>query len=116
MNRDRIDYVIGHAACVEPDLGERCWDAGSPAFLARHSARLGIAAAGDVLLVHAPGDDWVDSEEAVRFGEALQAAGLGRKIVTVTDGSCGAGGHNEVLHEEALADCLIKFVADPVLE
>ena len=100
------------AACFETRLEERCWDAGSPAFLARNSEQLGVAAASDVLLVHAPGDDWVDSNEAIRFAAALQVIGHGRKVIAVTDGSCGVGGHNEILGETALADCIIEFMRE----
>jgi pimeloyl-ACP methyl ester carboxylesterase len=102
------------AACVDAGLGERCWDAGSPTYLAENAADLGIKPAGDALLLHSPGDDWVDLADTVSFGGALEMAFPAIDVVTDTGGTCAGGQHNGVLREASLADCVINFVTGKV--
>ncbi len=101
---------LSPAACLDAQLGERCWDAGSPRYLVQHAAALGTAPVGDALVIHSPGDNWVDIAEATNFGAALSAAFPELDVVTVTDGSCATGQHNAPLTQTALADCIIDFV------
>ncbi len=103
------------AACVDGELGERCWDAGSPIYLAENSVDLGIKPAGDVLLIHSPGDDWADIADASNFGDALETAFPEIDVVIDTGGTCAVGQHNIVLRETALADCVISFVNERVI-
>jgi acetyl esterase/lipase len=98
-------------ACMDPLHGLPCWDVGSPTYLAQHGAALGIAPAGDVLIVHSPGDDWVDVAQSVEFAAAMGATFPAIEVVTSTDGGCATGQHNELLAEPALADCIVGFVA-----
>jgi len=100
------------AACSDAQLGERCWDAGSPAFLAENAVSLGIKPAGDALLIHSPGDDWADIADTRNFGDILKTAFPGMDVVTDTAGTCAINQHNFVLRETSLADCVIDFVID----
>lgn len=97
-------------ACVDTGLDRRCWDAGSPIYLANNAEDLGIKPTGDALLIHSVGDDWVDIDQARNFGSALGDAFPDIDVVTKTDGSCAIGQHNPVLDEASLADCVIEFV------
>lgn len=99
-------------ACGDAVLDKRCWDAGSPIYLAENAQDLGIKPVGDVLLIHSPGDDWVDIAEASNFGGVLYTAFPDIDVVTKTDGSCASGQHNAVLSETSMADCIIKFVVE----
>lgn len=98
-------------ACLDAQLGERCWDAGSPIYLAQNTVALGTVPVGDALLIHSPGDNWVDIAEATSFGASLSAAFPEIDVVTNTDGTCATGQHNDPLTQTALADCIIDFVA-----
>lgn len=98
------------AACMEETFGERCWDAGSPAFLVAHSERFEIKPAGSVLLIQSPGDNWVDGGETVRLGQALADTYPDLPVVVQATGACGMGSHNDVLTEVALADCIVAFM------
>jgi hypothetical protein len=93
-------------------LGERCWDAGSPIYLAENADELGIKPAGDALLIHSPGDDWADIADSRNFGDTLEAAFPGIDVVTETGGICAVAQHNLVLRETSLADCVIDFVIE----
>ena len=97
-------------ACIEVNSNERCWDAGSPVYLTKSAVSLGIVPAGDVLLIHSTGDDWVDIAEANNFGAVLKATFPQIDVVTRTGGNCTIGQHNDTLSETALADCIIEFV------
>ena len=103
------------AACIDAGLGERCWDAGSPRFLADNATRLGISPVGDALLVHSPGDDWVDIADTSNFGNALDAAFDGISVVTDDQGICASSQHNLMLLENSTADCIISFVNERAL-
>lgn len=96
--------------CTDAQFGLPCWDLGSPTYLANHAAELGLAAVGNALLIHSPTDDWVDIAEATSLGDALAAAFPERTVIVSNTGACAAGGHNELLAEPALADCLVSFV------
>ena len=100
------------AACIDAGLGERCWDAGSPIYLAENALDLGIKPAGDALLIHSPGDDWADIAESRNFGDTLETAFPGIDVVTETGGICAVKQHNSVLSETSLADCVINFVIE----
>lgn len=100
------------AACIDPALGERCWDAGSPIYLAENANGLGIKPAGDALLIHSPGDDWADIAQSRNFGDALETAFPGIDVVTETGGICAVRQHNFVHRETSLADCIIDFVIE----
>jgi acetyl esterase/lipase len=96
--------------CVDPQFERACWEVGSPTYLANHAAELGLTAVGNALLIHSPADDWVDIAEAASLGDALTAGFPDRTVIVSNDGACAAGGHNELLGEPALADCLASFV------
>ena len=98
------------AACIDSGLGERCWDAGSPIYLAENAYGLGIKPAGDALLIHSPGDDWADIAQSRNFGDTLEAVFPGIDVVTETGGICAVSQHNFVRRETSLADCVIDFV------
>jgi len=99
-------------ACFDAGLGERCWDAGSPIYLAENAEDLDIKPAGDALLIHSPGDDWADIAEAINFGSVLGVAFPDIDVVTKTDGNCATRQHNFTLGEASLADCVIEFVIE----
>ncbi|PRP99609.1 alpha/beta hydrolase fold protein [Enhygromyxa salina] len=97
--------------CTDQTYARPCWDVGSPRYLADHLDDLSLAAAGDALIIHSPGDDWVDVAEATTFGIALDAAAPERSVITSVDGTCASGQHNDVLGDPALASCIVNFVA-----
>ena len=70
---------------------------GSPRVLAQNAAKLGVSAVGNALVIHSPGDDWVDVGETTAFGKAFAAAFPGKAIVVETGGKCATG--------EALTTC-----------
>jgi acetyl esterase/lipase len=96
--------------CMDAQFGGACWELGSPTYLANHAAELNLAAVGNALMIHSPTDDWVDIAEATSLGDALTAAFPDRTVIVSNTGVCAAGGHNELLAEPALADCLTSFV------
>ncbi len=98
-------------ACVEAGTKDPCWDEGSPRVLAERAGKLGAAPAGNALVIHSPGDDWVDVGEATAFGKAFAAAFPGKGIVVETGGKCATGEHNDVLSEASLAGCIVRFIA-----
>ena len=55
------------------DLSSQSWTAGSPVSLATG----GLAAAGPMLLIHSPSDDWVQSEQAKSMFAALPQLATG---------------------------------------
>lgn len=99
------------APCIDADLGRPCWEAGSPRVLAEQHESLGIEPAGPALLIHSPGDDWVDVAEAIELEAAWLEAFPEVEIVRDTQGACATGRHNELLGQPTLADCIIDFVA-----
>lgn len=99
-------------ASMDAGLQQRAWDAGSPTWLANHPEILAAKPAGDVLLIHSTGDDWVDSAEAGTLGDALLKSFPQIKVSVKTDGSCAVGQHNDMLEEPELADCISRFVMD----
>lgn len=99
------------AACLEPGTDKRCWDMGSPAWLAANADETAVKPVSDVLLVHSKGDDWVDIAEAENFGRRMQSTWSNIDVLVKTDGSCASGQHNEVLSEAGLARCIIGFVS-----
>ena len=101
-------------ACLDGVLDQRCWDAGSPIYLANNAEDLGIKPAGDALLIHSSGDDWVDIAEATNFGGVLETAFPDIDVVTKAGGSCATGQHNAALDEASLAACVIEFVSERV--
>jgi acetyl esterase/lipase len=98
-------------ACREDGSDKRCWDMGSPAYIARNAKSLGHSPVADVLLIHSPGDNWVDMAETTQYGKTLSTAFPNIEVITKTDGSCASGQHNDVLKQTELADCIINFVA-----
>lgn len=96
--------------CIDPQFGRACWEVASPTYLANHAAELGLAAVGNALMIHSPADDWVDIAEAGALGDALAAAFPSRTVIVSDTGVCAAAGHNELLAEPTLADCLVSFV------
>jgi hypothetical protein len=96
--------------CTDDDYGLPCWDVGSPTYLAQNSEALGIIPVGKALMIHSPGDNWVDIAEAIDFGAAMNDAFPGGSI-TSTDGTCATGQHNDPLSQVALAICIVNFVA-----
>lgn len=96
--------------CVDTALDMPCWEAGSVTHLAQRAAELQLAPVGDALIIHSPGDTWVDIAEATTFGEAMAAAFPSARVVTSIDGSCGTGQHNDPLTQTALASCIVDFV------
>ena len=98
-------------SCVDAGYGLACWDVGSPTYLALNDGPLGIAPAGDALLMHSPGDDWVDIEEAIAFGAAMRGAFPETRVVTSVDGSCATGSHFTVTTQESVARCIVDFMA-----
>jgi acetyl esterase/lipase len=97
--------------CVDSDHGLPCWDVGSPTYLAQNNGTLGIAPVGDALIIHSPGDTWVDIAEASNFGAAMSAAFPGSSSITSTDGTCATGQHNDPLSQVGLATCIVNFIA-----
>lgn len=97
-------------ACTEPGSGLRCWDTGSPLYLAAHAPELGIQPAASALLIQSPGDDWVDGRDTPNLAAALETAFSETPVVAEFSGACGSSGHNEVLGEAVLADCILAFV------
>ena len=100
------------AACLDTESGERCWDAGSPTYLALNAEDLGIAPAGDALLIHSPGDDWVDIADTGNFVTQLETAFPDIEVVVDIQGTCAVGQHNLMLRETALAFCIIGFIGE----
>ncbi len=99
------------AACLEPGTDKRCWDMGSPFWLTKNAAELDIKPVADVLLLHSPGDNWVDIAEAEKLGSEMQKTYSEIDVLVKTDGSCAKGQHNDVLSEIALAECINEFVS-----
>jgi acetyl esterase/lipase len=97
--------------CVDGEYSLPCWDVGSPIYLASNAATLGITATGNVLIIHSPGDTWVDIAEATNFGAAMSNSFPATSIVTSTDGTCATGQHNDPLSQVGLAICIVNFVA-----
>lgn len=97
------------AACTEAESGLRCWDAGSPLFLAQNAGPLGIRPRAGALLVHSPGDDWVDRHDTPELGQALLDTSVDLAVVVDTTGTCGTSGHTEVLGEPALGACMAGY-------
>jgi acetyl esterase/lipase len=98
-------------ACVDTEYGLPCWDVGSPTYLAQNSEMLGIAPVGKALVIHSPGDNWVDIAEAMNFGAAMNDNFSGAASITSTDGTCATGQHNDPLSQVGLANCIVNFVA-----
>jgi acetyl esterase/lipase len=99
--------------CIDAQHQTPCWHIGSPTYLAQQAGALGLGPVGDVLLVHSPGDDWVDVGQVPSFAAAMSAAFPGLDVVSSIDGSCGQGSHDGVLDDPALASCIVNFVAAP---
>jgi len=99
------------APCMDDDYGLPCWGIGSPTYLAQNSEALGIVPVGKALMIHSPGDNWVDIAEAINFGAALNDAFPAGGSITSTDGTCATGQHNDPLSQVALATCIVNFVA-----
>lgn len=97
--------------CTDSAYGLPCWDVGSPIYLAQNNGMLGIAPVGSALIIHSPGDTWVDIAEATNFGSAMSDAFPGTSSITSTDGTCATGQHNDPLSQVALALCIVNFVA-----
>jgi acetyl esterase/lipase len=97
--------------CVDGGYGLPCWDVGSPIYLAQNAGTLGITPIGSALIIHSPGDTWVDIAEATSFGIAMSVAFPASSIITSTDGTCASGQHNDPLSQVALAICIVNFVA-----
>lgn len=95
---------------TDTTFGVSCWDAGSPTYLADNAGTLGIAPVGDALIIHSPGDNWVDIAEATNFGAAMSAAFPAIDVITNTDGTCATGQHNDPLTQVGLATCIVNFV------
>ena len=97
--------------CIDAQHQVPCWSMGSPTWLAQQSVTLGLAPVGDALIIHSPGDDWVDIAEAPNFGAAMSTAFPGLSVIASYDGACGNSTHDNVLGEPALASCIINFIA-----
>jgi acetyl esterase/lipase len=97
--------------CMDQQHALPCWDIGSPNYLAAHTNDLGLTPVGAALIIHSPGDDWVDVAEATSFGATLGAAVPNLSVITSVDGTCANGQHSDVLPDPALASCIINFVA-----
>ena len=98
--------------CMDAQLGLSCWEAGSPRVLADQAVDLGIEPVGPALLIHSPGDNWVDVAEAIEMEAAWLAAFPEVEVVRETQGACASGQHNDVLSQPTLADCIIDFVVE----
>lgn len=96
--------------CIDAQHQAPCWQLGSPTVLAQQSAALRLAPVGDALMIHSPGDDWVDIAEAPNFATALSAAFPNLSVIASYDGTCGSASHDNVLDEPALASCIVNFV------
>jgi acetyl esterase/lipase len=85
------------------------WLAGSP------TARAKLAPpAGPVLLVHSPGDDWVQRAQASQLFSRLQPPARGRHRLD-TSGACVQGEHPAVLRGASaftLAQCMVDFLRE----
>ena len=106
----RKAFAFSPGDCTDTTYDRPCWDVGSPEYLARNSVAMGIAPAGHVLIIHSPGDDWVDVAEATDFGAAMSAAFPDIHVITSTDGACATGQHNDPLTQTILATCIVNFV------
>lgn len=98
-------------ACIDATFDHACWEVGSPTYLALHAGELGITPVGNALMIHSPGDDWVDIAEASMLGVALGSAFPAITTLVSIDGTCATGGHGELLSDADLASCLVNFVA-----
>jgi hypothetical protein len=98
-------------ACMDTEYGLPCWDVGSPTYLAQNHETLGLAPVGKALIIHSPGDNWVDIDEAIHFGAAMNDGFSGAGTITSIDGTCATGQHNDPLSQVALAACIVNFVA-----
>jgi acetyl esterase/lipase len=97
--------------CMDGSYELPCWDVGSPVHLAQNAGTLGITPIGSALIIHSPGDTWVDIAEAINFGTSMNDAFPASSIITSTDGTCATGQHNDPLSQVALAICIANFVA-----
>ena len=59
-----------------------CWDAGQPTTLARQ----GVQPQGPMLLVHSPGDDWVQASQASELFKVLRPPSLPKPTRARADG------------------------------
>jgi acetyl esterase/lipase len=96
--------------CIDAQHQAPCWQIGSPTQLAQQSVTLGLAPVGDALIIHSPGDDWVDIAETPNFAAAMSAAFPELSVIASYDGQCGSSSHDNVLNEPALASCIVNFV------
>ena len=90
--------------------GSATWLAGSPAWLAASSQP-----AGPVLLVHSPGDDWVQSQQATTLYNVLKQPVAPNTTGHRLDisGECGEGQHPDVIRGGSagkLAACIAAMV------
>jgi len=99
------------SGCQDAQYGLPCWHIGSPTYLADNAGTLEVAPVGDALIIHSPGDNWVDIAEATSFGQAMSAAFSEINVITSIDGTCATGQHNDPLTQTALAVCIVNFIA-----
>ena len=97
----------------DPNVDPHSWVAGSP--VAR--AEAGVAPAAPLLLVHSPGDDWVEISQAAQLFAVLRPPMTGQAAKQRLDiqGACAAGEHPQVLQGASaglLARCMLQFFAD----
>ena len=83
---------------------------GTLAALLPHAEELGLTPLAKVLLIQSPDDDWVDIDEVASLATALKTAVPALEVVVATDGSCGQGGHDAVLSDPALRNCILDFM------
>ena len=94
----------------DPVTSAAAWQDGSPSVNALSEDPL-----APLLLIHSPGDDWVQSAQAVGLYKRLQPplfGGTGHSLDV--KGKCVAGQHPQVLEGKSaasLAGCMLAFLA-----
>jgi acetyl esterase/lipase len=85
------------------------WASGSPTSLAAS-----LVPAAPVLLIHSPGDDWVQSRQATEFYNALAPPPRGAHRLDV-GGTCASGSHSAMLTGSSSAlvvGCISELIAE----
>ena len=97
--------------CFGDRPGSAAWVRGSPVALAADSAPV-----APTLLIHSPGDNWVQSQQAVALHSVLKPPAGGGSNEIDTSGVCVSGEHPDVLNgasAKSLAGCIVSKLIKP---